>query len=435
MSEAGEPRRLLVIGAGVEQVRAYELAREMGLEVVGTDRNPDAPAFAHADHRIVADTHDIAGTVQAVKRFARRNPIHGVMTIAHDVPLCVATVAKGLGLPHLPIEAARLAQDKLAMKERFRRDGVAVPEFRRVESADEVRACLADWGGAVVIKPIDSCGARGVLRLTGETTNGVSVDEAFATARGYSTRGVVIAESFVPGLQLSTESMVWGGECVTASWSERNYDRLEEFAPHVIEDGGVLPATLTDDEVAAVEDLVARAARSLGIDAGPVKGDLVMGPDGPVVIEIAARLSGGYLCTDQIPYARGVDLVRQTIRLALGEELDPAELVPEHRSYLGVRFFFPPPGTVTSVEGYDELTREPWVLKSALYVGPGDRIEPTTSHPTRAGFAFTTGATPDEAESRARAAAARVTIHTVPHTSCPPSDPIGTGAIRAEAAR
>jgi biotin carboxylase len=403
-------RRLLIIGAGIEQVRAYQLAREMGLEVAGTDRNPDAPAFAYADHRIVADTHDTRASVDAARRFAAARPLHGVMTIAHDVPVTVAAVAAALGLPHLPLESARLAEDKLAMKERFARDGVPVPAFRQVASADEVRACIAEWGLPVVTKPVDSCGARGVMRITAA----IDPNAAFARSLACSRSGRVIAERFVPGLQLSTEGMVWRGECFTASWSERNYDRLDQLAPFVIEDGGVLPATLTDPEVRSVCEVMQRAAASLGITDGPVKGDLVLTPDGPVVIELAARLSGGYLCTDQIPWARGVDLVRQTIRVALGEELDPRELVPEHRGFIGVRFFFPEPGVVESVAGFEELGAEPWILKRTLYVEPGDTIEPTTAHPTRAGFVFTTGTTPEEAEARAVECVRRVAIRTRP---------------------
>ena len=43
------------------------------------------------------------------------------MCIACDVPMAVASVAAALELPGISIESARLATDKLAMKERFSR--------------------------------------------------------------------------------------------------------------------------------------------------------------------------------------------------------------------------------------------------------------------------------------------------------------------------
>ncbi len=36
-------KRILIIGAGIEQIYGYKLAREMSIETVGTDMNPDAP--------------------------------------------------------------------------------------------------------------------------------------------------------------------------------------------------------------------------------------------------------------------------------------------------------------------------------------------------------------------------------------------------------
>jgi len=106
--------------------------------------------------------------------------------------------------------------------------------------------------------------------------------------------------------------------------------------------------------------------------------------------------------------------VRQTIRAALGDPVDPAELVPEHRTFVAGRHFLPPPGRVESIEGYDELAALDWVVKRALYCAPGDVIEPVTDHTRRAGVVLARGATRAEAVARAVEAAGRVAIRTVP---------------------
>ncbi len=41
------------------------LAKEMGLHVVVSDMNPNAPAFAEADDCIIASTYDVEATVAA----------------------------------------------------------------------------------------------------------------------------------------------------------------------------------------------------------------------------------------------------------------------------------------------------------------------------------------------------------------------------------
>ena len=403
-------RCLLIIGAGIEQVRAYELAHEMGLETVGSDVNPAAPALALADYRIIASTRDVEATVKAAVEFNGKRRIHGVMTLANDVPLTVASVAAELGLPGISIPSARIASDKLLMKETFLADGVPVPPFKEISSPGELTELASIWGYPLVIKPNDGRGARGVLRVTED----VDAGWAFQYAMENSDAGRVIVEKFIDGLQLSTESTVYRGRCYTASISERNYELMDRYKPYIIENGGVLPADISAEEVQAVEDVVARAARSMGIENGTVKGDIVLTEDGPVVIELAARLSGGYLCTDQIPLARGVDLVRQTIRLCLGEELDTTELVPRDLCKVGIRYFFPEPGRIVSIKGFDDLSRYDWVSKKMLFLNVGDVVEPPTDHTKRAGFVHATGRTFKEAEERAVFAAAMVKIETVP---------------------
>jgi len=401
-------KTLLIIGGGVEQIRAYELAREMGCVVVGSDRDPGAPALELADHKILASTRDVAATLGAAIEFNKRLHIDGVMTLANDVPLTVATVAAELGLHGISIRSARLASDKLEMKKAFTACGVPVPEFREVFSARDLERAAGDWGYPVVVKPNDGRGSRGVLKLTG----GIDNDWAFRHAKENSDAGRVIVERYIEGTQYSTESMVYKGECYTASISERNYEFIDKYSPNIIENGGVLPADIGSGTARAVEEVVARAARAMKINDGTVKGDIVMSREGPLVIELAARLSGGYLCTDQIPLARGVDLVRQTIKLSLGQRLDVRDLQPRDICKIGVRYFFPEPGRIKSISGFEELSRFKWVSRKMLFLGVGDIVEPPSNHTKRVGFVHATGSTFQEATARAVKAAAMVRVVT-----------------------
>src|SRR5712692_567410 len=109
-------RTLWIVSGGAEAVPGIQRARAMGLHVVVSDMNPAAPGFKRADDAVVADTYDADGTVAAaVEYHAHKRPIDGVMCMAADVPLTVASVAAALGLPGISVESARLASDTLAM--------------------------------------------------------------------------------------------------------------------------------------------------------------------------------------------------------------------------------------------------------------------------------------------------------------------------------
>ncbi len=404
-------KHLLIIGAGIEQIRAYELAHEMGYGVVASDMNSNAPALSYADYTIIASTRDPEETIRGVVQFQKSHkPIDGVMTLANDVPLTVAMVARRFGLPGVSVISAELASNKLAMKEKFLRDGIKVPQFKEIVSVDEIDKLATLWSFPLVIKPNDGRGARGVLLLNGKTSH----KWAFQHAKNNSDSGRVLAEKFIHGIQLSTESIIYKGNCYTASISHRNYEYIERFSPYIIENGGVLPIDLDGQTARDIECIIVKAAKSMGIKRGTIKGDIVLSEDGPKVIEMAARLSGGYLCTDQIPLARGVDLVKQSIKLAMGETLAIEELKPQNLCTMGIRYFFPKPGRIKKITGFKELDRYDWVSKKMLFLHEGDIVEPPTNHTQRTGFVHVTAASYEEAESRAITAANEVQFETVP---------------------
>jgi biotin carboxylase len=281
--------------------------------------SPDAPGFSVADEQLLASTYDVEATVDAATRYHRNvRPLDGVMCIASDVPLTVASVAEALGLPGIPLESARLATDKLAMKQPFAADGVPIPWFCLIESAEHLHELVVTQGLPLIIKPVDSRGSPGVLRLT----PAVDLKWAFGIARSHSPTARVMVERFLFGPQLSTESLVADGVTYTPGFSDRNYEFLDRDAPHIIENGGELPSHPDDAAQQAVRGLVQKAALSMGIRNGVVTRDIVLTNGKPHVIELAARLSGGYFCIHEIPLNTGVNLVRAAIRQAVGEPVD-----------------------------------------------------------------------------------------------------------------
>ena len=389
-------KTLLIVGAGLEAVPGIELAKSMGLHTVVSDINPNAPGFRVADDTLLASTYNVPATVGAARNYHKQiRALNGVICIACDVPVAVASVAAALELPGISIESARLATDKLAMKERFASDGVPIPWFSPVNSAKELLQLVNKQGLPLVIKPVDSRGSRGVLRLTPS----VDLQWAYEVAQGHSPSGRVMLEEFLPGPQVSTESLVIDGQVYTPGFADRNYEFLEHFSPHIIENGGQLPTQLDMETQQAVHRLVQHAATSLGIREGVVKGDIVVRDGRPYVIEVAARLSGGYFCTHEIPLSTGVNLVGAAIRQALGERVDPRELTPKWNRPVAQRYLFPSPGVVRFVEGTDRFADHPDVAHLEIRAKPGDRIGLIDSHPARAGLVITTGQTAESAIS------------------------------------
>jgi len=402
-------KTLLIVSGGVEAVDAVVRAKQMGLTVVVSDINPQAPGFAHADSCLIADVYGPSETAAAAERYSRKvRRIDGVICVAADAPLTTAAVCERLGIAGISRASAELASDKLAMKRRFAEAGVPIPWFAEVETPQALQRIAIERGRDLVIKPVDSRGSRGVQRVA----HVEDLTKAFFFARSHSPSERVMVEQYLDGPQISTESVVVGRRCRTPGFSDRNYEFLERYAPFFIENGGDLPSHLPPELQAKVKDIVARAAAALGITNGTVKGDIVVHKGEATVIELAARLSGGFFCSREIPLNTGVDFVGAAIKLALGEAVDEAELEPKYQRPVIQRYAFPPAGCVKSISGAEEARRIAGVAEIIVTAKPGDVIPAAGDKRPSAAMVLATGSTRADALQAANDALACLRIET-----------------------
>ena len=402
-------KTLLIVSGGIEAADAARRAKEMGHHVVVSDLDPKAPGFAFADSCLIADVYGPAETAAAAERYNRKiRKIDGVLCVAADAPVTAATVAQRLRLPGLPLHVAELACDKLAMKKCFLSAGVAVPWFAEVRTPQELQRIAVERGRDLVIKPVDSRGSRGVQRVAKVE----DLAAAFLLARSHSPSERVMVEQYLEGPQVSTESIVTGGRCFTPGFSDRNYEYLERYAPFFIENGGDLPSHLPADIQAKTRDLVARAAAAMGVTDGTVKGDIVIHKGEPYVIELAARLSGGFFCTREIPLNTGVDFIGAAIKIALGMCVNPEDLEPRHAIPVIQRYVFPDAGTVIAVHGAEAARAVPGIAEVVITAKPGDIIAPAGDKRPSGAMVLATGASRAMALAAANEALALIRIDT-----------------------
>jgi hypothetical protein len=115
-------RRLLVLGAGRQQLGLLKAARQRGLVVVAVDRDSAAPGFRLADRRALISFED----EPSLHRLAEAEHIDGVISPANDWSVGIAArIAHRLALPHpLDPKTAALASSWLKQRERFDEAGV-----------------------------------------------------------------------------------------------------------------------------------------------------------------------------------------------------------------------------------------------------------------------------------------------------------------------
>jgi biotin carboxylase len=396
---------VLFVGAGRHQRRAIERARELGVRVVGVDRNPDAPGLAVADTAHVVDFSDVG----AVTEVARGESVDGVLTVSADraVPV-VAAVAERLGLPGIGTETAYVMTQKIAMRRVLAEQGVPQPQFAAVRDLREGRAALATVGVPAVLKPADSGGQRGVFRLA-------SLDDLEAhlhAALAESPNGEAIVESFHEGLELNGIAIARAGEVEVLTLSDRLRPPGAGFGVGWTH---VYPTTLFGDTLERAEDACVSAVHALGLEDGIAFPQVLVDDDGQAfVVEVAARIPGGQMA-DLVRHAVGVDLVEIALRQALGLEV-PDELVrPQFSQPLAIKFLTAnpgplPTGRVRSIGTLDKVRAFPGVVQADVYLQKGETIRPVRLDGDRRGYVIAVAETNLEALERAEAAARLIDV-------------------------
>lgn len=381
------PKHLLIIGGGVFQVPVIKTAKSMGLKVVVTDYNPEAEGMLLADYPIEVSTRNINLTVNTAKQFHRSCPLDGVMTVGTDASQTVAAVADALNLPGIPFEVAERATDKIKMRQVLKEKAVPVPGFQPIWTLGECREAIKKMPLPLVIKPCDNMGARGVRKIE-------RLDDlipAFHEAKEASISGKLILEEFMEGPELSLDALVFEGDIHITGVA----DRIIERAPYFVEVGHTIPSAIPEEQQVKVVDVFKQAISALGIDIGAAKGDIKITPDGPKIVEIAARLSGGWMSAYTYPLSTGVNLYKAAIQVALGEK--PADLKPKTALISAERSLLPAPGKILSIRGVEEARKIKGVKEIILMKEAGDMAEELRSNMGKTGYVITVGKTREEA--------------------------------------
>ncbi|HCQ86469.1 MAG: hypothetical protein A2087_10490 [Spirochaetes bacterium GWD1_61_31] len=405
-------RAIFILGAGVMQGPAIRTARQRGYQVVVADGNPAAPLAGQADRFVRVDLKDIDGLIAAAASIPN---LAGVFTAGTDFSVAVASIAAALRLPGLPVEAARRASDKALMRQCLQQAGVPVPCFATgtLESDPmELKERLATEKLAagqpavypLVVKPVDNMGGRG-CRLVGCDSELLA---AWLDAAANSRSGRVIVEDYVDGPEFSIDALVHDGRLVPRGLA----DRLIRFSPYFIEMGHTMPSAYAPEIQQELLAVFERAVKALGITNGAAKGDVKYTRQGPVIGEIAARLSGGYMSGWTYPYASGINPADDAIAIACGQPPSfPAEslgLVCAERAFISI------PGTVAKLHRLTEASNLPGVRDVFSRVNPGDRVVFPRNNVQKCGNVLAVDVSRNGADAMAEAAARSILIQLQP---------------------
>lgn len=368
-------KKIMILGASILQVPAIKKAKDMGLYVIAVDMDEDAIGFKYADKSLVISTLD----KEAVLAVAKKEKINGIMTIASDRPMMtVAKVAEEMNLPGIDCQTALNATNKTIMRRCLYEAKVPVPLFYMASTKDEYLNGIKKFRNKCILKPADNSGSRGIF-LIENTQNKELINNAYDYTYQYSNSGDILLEEFMEGPEVSVETLSVEGICNVIAIT----DKLTTGAPNFVEMGHSQPSMLSKDICKKIEKITIDAVKAIGIKTGPAHTEIIVTEDGPKIVEIGARLGGDNITTHLVPLSTGVDMVKCTIQLALGENINFGKKLEMGSA---IRYFKTPKGKIKNISGVREADSIPELKQISFVKNVGDIASDINSSSDRIGF-------------------------------------------------
>src|SRR3954454_5247027 len=363
--------RVLVANRGEIAVRVIRALHELGIEAVAVYSTADAGAL----HTRLADRAVCIGPPSATESYLK---IPSVVAAAETTG-CEA-VHPGYGflsenpefvhacedndLVFVGPDADVMARmgDKVEAKRELAAAGVPLVPGTESVSVDDARSAAAEIGFPVLLKAAAGGGGKGMRVVDGPDDLVSSFERASAEALAAFGDGSIYLEKLVAPARHVEIQVLCDADGGVLTLGERECS-IQRRHQKLIEES---PSPALDDETrTAMEEAVARACRHIGyLNAGTF--EFLPGPDGGwYFIELNARLQVEHPVSELV---RGIDIVREQLRIAAGERLQVTGRAPLRGHAIEVRInaedparaFAPAPGVI-------ERFRPP--------MGPGVRVD------------------------------------------------------------
>ena len=375
-------RHLLLIGGWTTLL---ERAMDIGAAVsyIGATTGPGTPSpevLARCAHVREAVIDRVAVCLDLARQLHDEQPVDAVTSFTEAGLESAAVVADALGVAGLELWPTVVTRHKDLMRQVLDEHPRLALPWRRVTGAHDVRGFFADHGPEIIVKPVAGLASVGIRRIRSAD----ELDAALADS-SWLADGDWQAEELVDGDELySVESLSRGGEHSVAGFS---YSRVDTY-PHVVNAFHMVPPP---PEFDAVRDDVVKVVRefltAIGLRNGVAHTEVKIGGDGrPVVIESHTRVGGDRIWW-MLETATAVPQIALALRDLLGGEVDVPDL-PPCGSVLARCTIAPPAGTVRRTADPAALLEIEGVLEAQVDIAPGQELATAVDWFGRSGSVF-----------------------------------------------
>jgi biotin carboxylase len=289
-----------------------------------------------------------------------------------------------------------LVNNKEIFRERMKSMGIPVPKFQTVTKSNlcHLKNIIGEIGYPLIVKNTSSSGSRGTKIFRSPDFDGIKkiVKEAIAVSRS----GIALIESLWEGSEHTVETLFDSdGKFHRCFITDRAFDKSLGFA---LETGLVHPSRLNSSQQDEMYLLAEKFSKKIGISIGAAKFDMMQTADGPRIIEMTVRLSGGFDCQYLVPAATGKNILKAAILTATGNIFDSNLLKDTKKRVAISESLWPSPGKIIKIEGIDKAKELNGFEFIYFRYDVGDTVVPYRDCTNRVCFIIVSGNDYDEAQ-------------------------------------
>lgn len=360
-------KKILMLGGSHFQVPAIKYAKNAGYHVITADYLPDNPGHKYADEYHNVSTID----EKKVLQLAEKLRIDGIVSYASDPGApSAAYVAEKLSLPGNPYESVRILQRKDLFRGFLKNNDFIVPEtasFRDLNEAKEFAASRLEQK-AIVVKPADSSGSKGVTKLL--TID--DFDHSFQNALNYSIAKIVVVEDFIEKAiyEMDGDGFVWNGKLVFRCFGNQHNDlECNPYVPMGISFPYIQEKAIQQKAHEIIDSILTK----LNMKVGGLNIEYLTDKDGNIyILEIGPR-SGGNLIPEVIKLSTGVDLIAYSIDGAMGKDCSDLKMIETNGFYSSYILHAKRDGKVKSLNIDAEIKHK--IVQQSIFTKVGDVVK------------------------------------------------------------
>lgn len=359
-------KKLMLLGGMRYLVPVIEAAHKLGVYVITCDYLPNNIAHKYSDEYCNVSILEKDKVLEKAKELK----IDGILSFACDPGVVTAAyVAEKMGLPSSgPYESVEILQNKGKFRKFLTENNFTVPVAKQYTDIETALNDIEMFNWPVIVKPTDSAGSKGVTKVIEKN----KLEDAINYALKFSHSNEFIIEDFLEkvGDSSDCDSFSIDGKLKFVSFSAQKFDENCEnpYTPAAY----TWPTSISKKHQKELTNEIQRLLTLLNMKSSIYNIETRECTNGKAYIMECSPRGGGNRLAEMVRYMTGVDMITNTVKVALGMEPDNIKQQEIRDNWAEIILHSKKEGTFEKLWISEEITSN--IVENDLWIEEGTKV-------------------------------------------------------------